>query len=130
MLNWIVWNRTDWGIKKIWHEITEKCWYAIKPNQPIDTSLVSDHPLSVRQVTSIMTIILLNTYNTPAGIVKTPAGIINKQIKEIETRKYLKKETESLLTAAKHNVIRIISKSKIIVRNRIACIGYVVMEMK
>ena len=35
MLNWIVWNRTVYLCKKwIWHWITYKGWYAIKPKQP------------------------------------------------------------------------------------------------
>ena len=33
MLNWIVWNRTVYCIRWIWHSITYNGWYAIKPNQ-------------------------------------------------------------------------------------------------
>ena len=34
MLNWFVWNRTDYLYKNwIWHWITNKGWYAIKTNQ-------------------------------------------------------------------------------------------------
>ena len=33
MLNWIVWNRTVFCIKWIWHWITYKGWCALKPNQ-------------------------------------------------------------------------------------------------
>ena len=33
MLNWIVWNRTVYVWKWIWHEITYNGWCAIKPNQ-------------------------------------------------------------------------------------------------
>ena len=33
MLKWIVWNRTVYKYKNIWHQINYNCWYATKTNQ-------------------------------------------------------------------------------------------------